>query len=417
MKLSMKIGVPKEIKDMESRVALTPDGVARLCGSGHGVIVEEGAGVGSGFADRDYLAAGARIGKVEDAWDADLVVKVKEPLNSEFRFLHRQMVFTFFHLAGGAPELTQALLDSGTTAIAYETLEDAEGHLPLLAPMSAVAGNMASLMGAYYLGRTQGGKGVQLGEVLGTRHGRVLIIGDGVVGFHAARTAYGLGATVTVAGLDAEKADRMRAAIGADLGFFLSEPRAIADELRRTDLLIGAVLIRGAKAEFVVTRDMVKNLEPGSVVVDVSIDQGGCIETSRPTSHSDPVYREEGVIHYCVTNMPGAYPRTSTLALTDATFPYVAMLADQGVEALRGATGLGRSLNVYRGHITCQGCSGRPGNVRSLSRLERSVTGTQSRTGTPKSIEVIQGRSFRRGQKSSCSSSKSSSVISCASRP
>lgn len=349
----MKIGLPKETKDMENRVALTPAGVARLSAFGHQVTVQEGAGAGSGFSDADYRKAGARIGDVQDAWNAELVVKVKEPLPSEYRFLSGQLVFTYFHLAGCATDLTLALLASRTAAIGYETLEDASGRLPLLAPMSAIAGNMASLMGACYLATTHGGKGVQLGEVLGERHGRVLVIGDGVVGYHAARTAYALGAHVTIAGLDADKAEKMRGAIGPDLGFFLSEPRAIADELRRTDLLIGAVLIPGARAEFVVTREMVRGMEAGSVIVDVSIDQGGCIETSRPTSHSDPVYMEEGVVHYCVTNMPGAYPRTSTLALTEATFPYVARLATQGIEAFRSDPGFAKALNVYRGRIAC----------------------------------------------------------------
>ncbi len=350
----MKIGLPRETKDNENRVAMTPRGVAQLCASGNSVVVQEGAGVGSGFSDAEYAAAGARIGDVEEAWDVDLVVKVKEPLESEYPFLAGQSVFTYFHLAGCPPHLTRTLLESGTTAIAYETLEDAAGRLPLLVPMSAIAGNMASLVGAYYLARAQGGKGVQLGQVLGVRHGRVLIIGDGVVGFHAARTAYGLGAHVTVAGLDADKAARMRSEIGPDLGFFLSEPRAIAEELRRSDLLVGAVLQHGARADYVVSRDMVAGMEPGSVLVDVSIDQGGCIETSRPTRHSDPVYVSEGVIHYCVTNMPGAYPRTSTLALTEATFPYLARLAEQGLDALRGDPGFAKAINVYRGHITCR---------------------------------------------------------------
>ncbi|MBS1212609.1 MAG: ald [Proteobacteria bacterium] len=351
----MKIGLPKEIKDMENRVALAPAGVARLCAAGHRVVVQEGAGAGSGFGDRDYLSAGAvMVSSAGDAWDADLVVKVKEPEASEYKFLRRQMVFTFYHLAGAPPALTQTLLANGSTAIAYETLQDARGLLPLLAPMSAIAGNMACSIGAYYLARTQGGKGVQLGDVLGVRHGRVLIVGDGVVGIHAAKTAYGIGATVTVAGLSPEKAERMRQTISPDLGFFLSEPNAIADELRRTDLLIGAVLRPGAKAEFVVTSDMVKNMEPGSVIVDVSIDQGGCIETSHPTTHSNPVYRLHDVVHYCVANMPAAYPRSSTLALTEATLPYVLKLADRGLDALREDPGFAKALNVYAGHITCR---------------------------------------------------------------
>lgn len=366
----MKIGLPKEIKDKENRVALTPRGVAALCASGHTVVVQAGAGVGSGFEDAEYAASGARIGDVGEAWDCDLVVKVKEPLEPEHSYLASQVLFTFFHLAGCAPNLTRALVDRGTTAIAYETLEDDAGRLPLLAPMSAIAGNMAALVGAYYLARTHGGKGVQLGEVLGARYGRVLIIGDGVVGFHAARSAYGLGARVTIAGLFPERAETLRSAIGPDLGFFLSEPSAIAEELKRTDLLIGAVLRHGAKADFVVNREMLRNMESGSVLVDVSIDQGGCVETSRPTSHSDPVFMAEGVLHYCVTNMPGAYPRTSTLALTEATLPYVAKLADHGLDALRSNPGFAKALNVFRGHITCRAVA----DALNMSELYREWT-------------------------------------------
>jgi alanine dehydrogenase len=316
--------------------------------------VQAGAGIGSGFADADYLEAGASICKVEEAWDTNLVIKVKEPLETEYGFLKNQMLFTFFHLAGVARALTESLLERNTAAIAYETLEDGAGRLPLLAPMSAVAGNMAALMGAYYLARTHGGKGVQLGEVLDTRHGKVLIIGDGVVASHAARTARGLGAAIFVAGLDPMKGESMRREIAADVEFFISETDAIARHVRDADLVVGAVLRHGAKADYVVSERMVQSMQPGSVVVDVSIDQGGCIETSRPTSHSDPVYEKHGVIHYCVTNMPGAYPRTSTLALTQATLPYVVRLAEKGMDALREDPGFGKALNAYRGFITCK---------------------------------------------------------------
>lgn len=350
----MKIGLPKEIKDKENRVALTPEGVARLVRLGHDVRVQTGAGVGSGFSDREYLEAGALICAAQDAWDCDLVVKVKEPLESEYDLLRDQMLFTFFHLAGAPRPLTDALLARQTSAIAYETLEDESGRLPLLAPMSAVAGNMATLMGAYYLARNHGGKGVQLGEVLGVRHGKVFIIGDGMVAYHAARVARGLGAQVVVAGLDAAKGEQMRREIAADLEFVISSNDAIAMHVQDSDVLIGAVLRHGAKADYVVTGRMVQSMQPGSVIVDVSIDQGGCIETSRPTSHSHPVYEKHGVIHYCVTNMPGAYPRTSTLALTEATLPYAVRLAEKGVDALREDAGFGKALNTCRGFITCK---------------------------------------------------------------
>ncbi|HUL13438.1 MAG TPA: alanine dehydrogenase [Methylococcaceae bacterium] len=349
----MKIGIPKEVKDNEGRVALTPAGAASLVRLGHQIWIQEGAGLGSGFSDADYSKAGARICKVEEAWDADLVVKVKEPLESEYGYLKNQLLFTYLHLAGVPRSLTEALLEGKTSAIAYETLEDSSGRLPLLAPMSAVAGNMAALVGAQYLARSHGGKGVQLGEVLGVRHGKVLIIGDGVVGAHAARSARGLGAKVVVAGLDAEKGASMRREIAGDLEFFLSEPEALARHVADSDLVVGAVLRKGAKADYVVTETMVRSMRPGSVVVDVSIDQGGCIETSRPTSHSDPVYELHGVTHYCVTNMPGAYPRTSTLALTEATLPYVTKLAEKGLDTLREDQGFSRAVNTHGGYLTC----------------------------------------------------------------
>jgi len=350
----MKIGIPKEIKNLEGRVALTPAGAQSLAEAGHEVWLESGAGLGSGFNDAEYQAAGTRIGGVEDAWNSELVVKVKEPEPSEYPWLAGQRVFTYFHLAGVPRSLTETLLERGTTAIAYETLEDAAGRLPLLAPMSAIAGNMAALMGAYYLARTHGGRGVQLGEVLGARHGKVLVIGDGVVGAHAARTAYGLGAEVKLAGLDSARGEQLRGEISPGLDYVLSSPQAIADLVKEADLVIGGVLLRGAKASYVVTEAMVKTMRQGSVIVDVSIDQGGCVETSEPTTHSEPVFVKHGVTHYCVTNMPGAYPRTSTLALTTATFPYLKRLADQGLDALREDAGFAKALNTYRGFITCK---------------------------------------------------------------
>lgn len=349
----MKVGLIKEIKSNENRVGLTPAGAAALAAAGHEVVIERGAGIGSGFADGDYAAAGASLVSTEQAWDSDLVVKVKEPTEAEYGFLRRQIVFTYFHLAGVPQALTEALLAANTSAVAYETLEDGQGRLPLLAPMSAVAGNMASQMGSHYLAAYEGGKGVLLGSVLGVRHGEVLVVGDGVVGSHAARTAYGLGANVTVAGLFPENGARLQREIGPDLRYVVSEPDTIAGLVAGADLVVGAVLMHGARAAHVVTEAMVQSMQPGSVIVDVSIDQGGCVETSRPTTHAEPVFRQHGVIHYCVSNMPGAYPRTSTLALTEATLPYVLQLAEQGVAALTREPGLAKALNTHDGYLTC----------------------------------------------------------------
>ncbi|HLF97041.1 MAG TPA: alanine dehydrogenase [Methylococcaceae bacterium] len=350
----MKIGVVKEIKDQENRVALTPAGADTLVRAGHAVLVQAGAGVGSAFADEEYRRAGAQIVTAEAAWDAELVIKVKEPLEAEYRYLKNQWVFTYFHLAGAPKALTEALLASGTTALAYETLEDERGKLPLLAPMSAVAGNMAVTVGSYYLAKFNGGKGVQLGRVLGQRHGKVVILGDGVVGRHAGRTAAGMGAEVWIGGLHAEHVPDLRREIPEGFEFFLAQPDPIARHLEDADLLVGAVLHHGAKAPHLVTESMVRRMQPGSVIVDVSIDQGGCVETSRPTSHSDPVFVKHGVIHYAVTNMPGAYPRTSTLALTAATLPYILELAEKGVEAPRGNPGFAKAVNVCQGYVTCR---------------------------------------------------------------
>ncbi len=350
----MKIGLIKEIKSKENRVGLTPEGVAALTANGQQVFVEQGAGLGSGFSDDAYRQAGAAIVSTAEAWDKDLVVKVKEPVEAEYAYLKQQIVFTYFHLAGVPWALTEALLAGKTSAVAYETVEDSNGRLPLLAPMSAVAGNMAVQMGCHYLAAYNGGKGVMLGSVLGRRHGKVLILGDGVVGSHAARTAIGLGANVVVAGLLPENGGRLRRGISEDIEFIISEPAAIARQLLDTDLLVGAVLLHGARAAHLVSAAMVKTMQPGSVIVDVSIDQGGCIETSRATTHEAPVYEQYGVIHYCVSNMPGAYPRTATLALTDATLPYVLKLANKGLAALAEDPGFGKALNTYQGTITCR---------------------------------------------------------------
>ncbi|MCW9077594.1 MAG: alanine dehydrogenase [Gammaproteobacteria bacterium] len=350
----MKIGVIKEIKNKENRVGLTPDGARRLAQLGHEIRIDQGAGLESGFSDEEYVQAGARPVSTEQAWDSDLVVKVKEPLAVEYPFLRDQIVFTYFHLAGVTPTLTETLLERHTTAIAYETVEDAAGRLPLLAPMSAVAGNMAVTMGGYYLGKPHGGKGMLLGDVLGHSYGKVVVIGDGVVGRHAARAAAGMGAQVLIFGRHPERESGLKQEISPSIRYLLSEREGIAQQLRDADLVVGGVLIRGAKAPRLVTEAMVKTMQPGSVIVDVSIDQGGCVETSHPTSHSDPVFRVHGVTHYCVANMPGAYPRTSTLALTTATFPYVQSLAEQGIGAVRPDPGLARGVNTFGGHITCE---------------------------------------------------------------
>lgn len=350
----MDIGVLKELLDSEFRVALTPIGATALVAAGHRVCIENGAGVGSGFSDADYWKAGAELVSAPAAWACDLVLKVKEPLPVEYPRLATQIVFTYFHLAGGDPALTKALLDQDTTAIAYETVTDAGGKLPLLAPMSAIAGDMAVIVGNYHLARTGGGKGMMLAWVLGERFGKVVIIGDGVVGRHAAQVAIGMGAQVTVIGLDPARGRELRQQLSPELRYVLSTPERVAAEVVDADLVVGAVLRVGARAPQVVTEAMVQRMQPGSVIVDVSIDQGGCIATSLPTSHRDPVFTRHGVIHYCVTNMPGAYPRLATLALTRATLPYVLKLAGGGLAAVRADPGFARGVNTHASRITCQ---------------------------------------------------------------
>lgn len=366
----MQIGVLREIKDRENRVALTPTGAAQLAAAGHAVLLERGAGQGAGFADAEYAAAGAHLVDAATAWGASVIVKVKEPLDTEYQFLRDQIVFAYFHLAGVTPLLTQALIDARTTAIAYETVEDGEGRLPLLAPMSGVAGSMAPTIGNYYLAEFNGGRGMLLGRVLGQAFGRVLVIGDGVVGRHAARTAVAMGARVTMAGRRRERLADLRREVADDFEFIVSEPETIAAAARSSDLVIGAVLERGARAPIVMTQAMVAAMQPGAVIVDVSIDQGGCVETARPTSHSDPAYVAHGVIHYCVTNMPGAYPRTSTVALTTATLPYVRRLADRGLAALHDDPGLASGVNTHAGAITCRAVAQSLGRIDLYRALE-----------------------------------------------
>lgn len=350
----MRVGVAREIKDKESRVALTPEGAAQLVSGGHEVRVQEGAGIGAGFGDEQYLAAGAQLVDREGAWAADLVVKIKEPLPEEYPFLSGNLLFTYLHLAGVDPALTDALLAAGTSAIAYETVEDADGSLPLLAPMSAIAGNMAVTMGNHYLARHNGGKGIQLAEVLGGRNGRVMVIGLGSVGQHAARMASAMGAEVFVVGRRGRDREWAASHPMGGMRFVESSPDNIAGHIPDMDLVVGAVLRVGEKAPHLVTEAMVESMEPGSVIVDVSVDQGGCVATTRPTSHSDPVFTLHEVVHYCVTNMPGAYPRTATHALTQRTLPYVLQLADSGIEALDSDAGFRKGMNTHGGRITCR---------------------------------------------------------------
>lgn len=350
----MRIGVVKEIKIRENRVALTPRGTQALVVRSHQVQIEQGAGLGSGFSDEEYRQAGGQIVSIAEAWASDLVLKVKEPMASEYRYLKQQIVFTYFHLAGVTPLLTETLLAKRTTAIAYETIEDVGGGLPLLAPMSAVAGSMAVTIGNYYLARFNDGKGMLLAKLFDEHFGKVVVVGDGVVGLHAARVACGLGAQVYLCGLHPERQDALEAFVSSNLNFVVSTADNIGAELGDADLLIGAVLQRGGRAPCLVSEAMVKKMQPGSVIVDVSIDQGGCIETMHPTTHDDPVYEKHGVIHYGVTNMPGAYPRLSTLALTRATLPYVLKLADGGLAALDDDPGFALGLNTHEGKITCE---------------------------------------------------------------
>jgi alanine dehydrogenase len=350
----MKIGVPAEIKTQEYRVGLTPAGVMELAQHGHDVMVQRGAGKGAGFSDDSYVAAGARMGATaSDVFaHAELIVKVKEPQPSEWLLLQPQhILFTYLHLAASRV-LTDALIASGATCIAYETVTDAQGRLPLLAPMSEVAGRMSVQAGARFLEAPQGGRGVLLGGVAGVMPARVLVLGAGVVGLNAARMAMGLGAQVSVIDKSLARLQAIDEQFGGRIHTQYSTRQALIDALPQTDLLIGAVLIPGASAPRLVTRELLALMRPGSVFVDVAIDQGGCSETSRATTHDKPVYVEAGVLHYCVANIPGAVPFTSTQALTHATLPYVLALANSGVRtALQNNAGLRAGANVMRGQL------------------------------------------------------------------
>jgi len=351
----MIIGVPKEVKEQEQRVALLPFAAESLTRRGHSVLVQKNAGVGSGYPDADYVKAGAKI--VENAADlfaqAEMIVKVKEPLKAEYSLLRKgQILFTYLHLAASKP-LTDALLVSGVTGIAYETIQ-VGNKLPLLEPMSEIAGRMSVVMGAYFLAKHNGGSGVLLGGVPGVLPGRVVVLGGGTSGVNAARMAIGLGADVTILDVDLERLRFLDLAMD-NVNTLFSNEAHLLELMPTTDLLIGAVLVPGAKAPKLITRAMLKKMKPGSVLVDIAIDQGGCVETSRPTTHVDPVYVEEGVTHYCVANMPAAYARTATQALTNITQRYVELLADLGLEgACKKQPALAGGINTRDGKLTCR---------------------------------------------------------------
>jgi len=353
----MIVGVPKEKKDNEARVGLTPAGAKALVDAGHTVLVEASAGVASGFADAEYAAAGAQLDNENNVWArAEMVVKVKEPIESEYKFFREGLVlFTYLHLAP-VKALTDKLLETGVIGIAYETVKDAAGHLPLLQPMSEIAGRMAVQVGATYLEKQNGGRGILLGGVPGVLPAHVVVIGGGIVGTNAARIAVGMGAKTTLVDLNLNRLRELDDQFGGKLYTLASNSYNIAAATQEADLVIGSVLIPGTTAPKLVTRAMVAAMKPGAVIVDVAIDQGGCIETARPTSHSHPSYTDEGVVHYCVTNMPGAVAHTSTLALTNATIPYVLKLAKLGAKAaLLQDAGLAEGLNTWKGTITYKG--------------------------------------------------------------
>ena len=351
----MIIGVPKEIKTREYRVGMTPAGVRSLTSRGHKVLVEKSAGEGAGIKDADFTASGATIvASAADAWGAEMVVKVKEPLPAEYGFFRENLIlYTYLHLAP-EPELTRKLAETKVCGIAYETIELADGSLPLLRPMSEVAGRMAVQVGASCLEKEHGGKGVLLGGVPGTRRGRVVILGGGVVGRNAATIAIGMGAQVTLFDVRAKTMEYLEDVFGSSIETIYSNTHNIAEAVRRADLLIGAVLVPGAVAPRLVTEELVRTMDPGSVIVDVAVDQGGCIETCRPTTHDDPTYEVHGVVHYCVPNMPGAVAQTSTWALTNVTADYALKIATLGLErAARQDAALALGVNTFAGNVTC----------------------------------------------------------------
>lgn len=350
----MIIGVPKEIKNNENRVGLTPSGVMELVRRGHEVYVQSTAGVNSGFTDEEYIKQGAKmLPTIEEVYAiAEMIVKVKEPIAPEYKLIRKgQIVFTYFHFASSEP-LTQAMIESGAVCCAYETVERKDRSLPLLIPMSEVAGRMSTQEGRYFLEKPRGGKGVLLGGVPGVKPAKVFVIGAGVVGTAAARTAAGTGADVTICDISLQRLTYLADVMPKNVKTLMSSEYNIRQELKTADLVIGSVLIPGAKAPKLVTRDMLKDMQPGTVMVDVAIDQGGCFATSHPTTHEDPVYYVDGILHYCVANIPGAVPYTSTLALTNATMPYVLQLANKGWEqACRENEELRKGLNIVDGKV------------------------------------------------------------------
>ncbi|WP_375759164.1 alanine dehydrogenase [Corallococcus exercitus] len=352
----MIVGVPKEIKTREYRVGMVPAGVRALTMAGHTVLVETNAGVGSGIPDSEYQRVGAQIiSSADEVWKrSEMVVKVKEPIAPEYeRMQPGQIVYTYFHLAGVDPELTKTLIKKKVTAVAYETLQLDDGSLPLLKPMSEVAGKMAIQVGAACLEKAHGGKGILLGGVPGVRRGRVAVIGGGVVGLCAAKVAVGMGAEVTILDVNLERLTYLDDVFLGRAQTLASDTESIARTVRESDLVIGGVLIPGGKAPKLVSRELIGEMEPGSVVVDVAVDQGGCIETCKPTTHDNPTFTVSDVVHYCVANMPGAVPQTSTFALTNTTRPYSRKIADLGlVEAVKSDRALQRAINTYNGHIT-----------------------------------------------------------------
>lgn len=351
----MRIGVPTEVKNNENRVAMTPAGVVNLALFGHEVFIQSGAGLGSGFTDADYETAGAVIvPSAEKAWEQEMVMKVKEPVASEYKhFREGQVLFTYLHLAPEV-ELTNALLESKVTGVAYETVQLANNSLPLLTPMSEVAGRMSTQIGAQFLEKIHGGGGILLGGIPGVSRGKVTVVGGGVAGTNAAKVATGMGADVTILDLNPERLRQLDDLFGKDVQTLISNPLNIAQSVENSDLVIGAVLIPGAKAPKLITEDMIKSMKPGSVVVDIAIDQGGIFETSdRITTHDAPTYVKHDVVHYAVANMPGAVPRTSTIGLTNVTVPYAVQIANKGLkQAVLGNEALKKGVNTMDGHVT-----------------------------------------------------------------
>lgn len=349
----MIIGIPKEIKTLEDRVSMTPGAVETLIRRGHSVLVEKGAGVGSGLADGEYAAAGAKLVTAAEAWGAEMVIKVKEPMAAEYKYLRPDLLlFTYLHLAADEAQ-TKALLAAGTTGVAYETVQLPDRSLPLLLPMSEVAGRMATQVGAHYLEKNQGGRGMLLGGVPGVAPANVVVIGGGVVGTNAVKIAVGMGARVTVLDLSHSRLQYLDDIFGSRIVTMSSTEPNLRAAVKEADLVVGAVLVVGAKAPKLVTREMIGTMRQGSVVVDVAVDQGGCIETTKATTHDKPTYVVDGVVHYGVANMPGAVPRTSTFALVNQTLPYAIKLAAKGIDALREDPALLLGLNTYKGKLTC----------------------------------------------------------------